>query len=32
MSSAAADPIAARWLWDVSSGLTGAEFDLPEPV
>jgi NAD(P)-dependent dehydrogenase (short-subunit alcohol dehydrogenase family) len=32
MNSAAADPVTARWLWDVSSGLTGAEFDLPEPV
>ena len=31
MSGAAADPIAAQWLWDVSNGLTGAEFDLPEP-
>ncbi len=30
MSRTAADPISARWLWDVSNGLTGAEFDLPE--
>ena len=32
VSGAAADPIAARWLWDMSNGLTGAEFDLPEPA
>ncbi len=32
ISSVASDRIAARWLWDVSNGLTGAEFDLPEPV
>ncbi len=28
-SAAAADPIAAQWLWETSSALTGAEFDLP---
>ena len=28
MSSAAADPIAADWLWETSNALTGAEFDL----
>ncbi len=31
MTSTAADPVAARWLWDISKGLTGAEFALPEP-
>ena len=30
MNSAASDPISAAWLWDVSNGLTGAEFDLLE--
>jgi NAD(P)-dependent dehydrogenase (short-subunit alcohol dehydrogenase family) len=30
-SSAAADPVTARWLWHMSNGLTGAEFGLPEP-
>ncbi|MET3808016.1 NAD(P)-dependent dehydrogenase (short-subunit alcohol dehydrogenase family) [Nakamurella sp. UYEF19] len=32
MTSVAADPIAASWLWDISNGLTGAEFDLLEEV
>lgn len=27
MTSAAADPIAAGWLWETSNGLTGADFD-----
>jgi len=30
MNSAASDPISAQWLWEVSNGLTGAEFDLLE--
>lgn len=30
MTSAAADPIAAGWLWETSNALTGAEFGLLE--
>ncbi len=29
MTSTAADPAAAAWLWEVSNQLTGATFDLP---
>ena len=32
MNSAASDPRSAAWLWDVSNGLTGAEFDLVDPT
>ena len=28
MTAAAADPVAARWLWETSNALTGADFDL----
>ena len=30
MTAAAADPIAAAWLWETSNALTGARFDLLE--
>lgn len=31
-SAAATDPIAAEWLWEMSTALTGAEFDLVAPA